>query len=80
MDISTILIVVGVIALFALEAIFEVAITSVFGASVRWILNNKKQSFKELYSSKIKLNYIIGLITVLILSIIILGSFAIINN
>lgn len=80
MEISTILTVIGVIILFVIEAFLEVTFLSFLGALVRKIFIGKTQTLKQVYSSKVKLNSIIGFVTLLIFLTIVLGTIAIINN
>lgn len=80
MDISTVIIVIGVISLFVLEAFFELAFFSAIGAFIRWIFGKRKESLRKLYQSKTKQNIIVGLIGFLVILAIPLATFAIINN
>lgn len=80
MELNTILIVIGIVSLFILEAIFEVAILSFLGAFVRRITFNRKQKFKELHQSNTKLNIAVGIISLLLIIMIPLGTLAILNN
>ncbi|MFA9392518.1 MAG: hypothetical protein ACERKD_22090 [Prolixibacteraceae bacterium] len=80
MEFGTVLIIVGVISLFILEAFFEVAIFSLLGAAVRWMFYRNEKKFSQLFQAKTKTNYIVGILSFLVILAIPLAGFAIINN
>ncbi|MDA3928321.1 MAG: hypothetical protein PF541_05140 [Prolixibacteraceae bacterium] len=80
MELNSILIVIGFIALLAIEAFLEVTIVSFIGALARKIFIGKAKTFKEIYSSNVKLNGIIGILILVVVFVLVFGTFAIINN
>ncbi len=64
------LIIILLIPLFFIIGEFlGVALLSVPGAFIRWLFLGRKKPFKELYKERVFLNYILGLVTVLVLYI-----------
>jgi hypothetical protein len=54
---------------FIIGGFLEIAILSAPGAFIRRLFSGHKKPFKKLYKERIFLNYILGLITVLVLYI-----------
>jgi hypothetical protein len=73
MDITTILIIIGIVVLFLLEGFLEVALLSLAGAFTRRIFGPKQKSFKEYYKENTLINTIVGLVTVIVFFVIIFG-------
>ncbi|UCH13150.1 MAG: hypothetical protein JSV22_08525 [Bacteroidales bacterium] len=71
-NLTRILIIAGIIALFFLEGLLEITILSIPGAYIRWLAGGKKKKFKEYYKEKARINTILGLLVLGALFIIIL--------
>ena len=80
MEFGTILIVIGIISLFVLEAFFEVAFFSLLGTSVRWVFYRKEKKFNDLYRAKTKINLFVGIVTFVTILAVPFITFAILNN
>lgn len=80
MELSTLLIVIGILSLFVLEAFFEVAFFTVLGTSVRWVFSKNRKKFSELYQAKTKINLIVGIVTFFTILAIPFITFTILNN
>ena len=78
-NLTNILIIAGIIALFFLEGLLEITILSIPGAFIRWLAGSKKKKFKEYYKEKARINTILGLLVLVAIFIIVLliaGLFA----
>lgn len=71
-NLTGILIIIGIIALFFIEGLLEITILSIPGAFIRWLISRKKKKFKEYYKEKARINTILGLLTLIALFIIVL--------
>jgi len=71
-NLTSILIIIGIIALFFLEGLLEITILSIPGAFIRWLAGGKKKKFKEYYREKARINTILGLLILIALFIIVL--------
>ena len=80
MQFGLVLIVIGTISLFVLEAFFEVAFFSLLGTSVRWVFSRNGKKFRDLYQAKTKINLIVGILTFVTILAIPFITFAILNN
>ncbi len=80
MEIENILLLIGIIALFLLEGLLEVALLSLIGAFVRRIFGNKKKKFNEYYKENKVTNSIIGLIALIVIVGILFGVMILIRN
>lgn len=71
-NLTNILIIAGIIALFFLEGLLEITILSIPGAFIRWLAGGKKKKFKEYYKERARINTILGLLILAALFIIVL--------
>ncbi len=71
-NLTGILIIIGIIALFFIEGLLEITILSIPGAFIRWLAGGKKKKFKEYYREKARMNTILGLLILIAIFIIVL--------
>ena len=80
MNIENILIIIGIIVLFLIEGLFEVALLSTVGAFTRRTFGSKQKSFKEYYKENTLNNTIVGLVTVVVFFAVIVGVIKVLAN
>jgi hypothetical protein len=71
-NLTSILLIIGIIALFFIEGLLEITILSIPGAFIRWLVGDKKKKFNEYYKEKARINTILGLLILIALFLIVL--------